>query len=1657
MTNVRKIRELFNYNQNEGNEEYDSEDDYQDQYLKSTQIDEDKKYEDEEPRIKINLEEIEERAPEEEESCISSLILSKEYQKSPKKYVNNILILRKLLKYKNILYYYFMRWKRLSNNVSLTKNFKILKRKQRMPMNEYIIGDAIITNDSIDSDKNDDNIKNSYNSEIRKEKILKNLKFFIEFNKSKKSIKKKYINRWREFVLKKEHEIEEIEQKYKNENLNIFENNNDIDDNYNNSIFNDNNFQSGTQRKELNVKKNEVINSKVNKEVRKSFRIGTVNNNFIIKFEDPENGNSISNTNLNNDNKKKEEKKEDNGSTNLNNNKNEENKNNNKLEKEKIPKPKTGEKIKKKKDGKIIKKKKIKTKKNNHNELKKAIEKINRKKLLKMYFKKWFKNSRNNILHSSEKKTNINTSDTQSKDSFSEKSIKNKSNKNSKSSKNIYNGNQTNKKIKKIKNKDDKSSKKEEKSNRKKKVNIVEDYYSTGYDNEENNFQHNKEKENANNSLVPKNFKKSEMINQNKSFSPSRIKKYDQEDDYSISNSNNDYSNDNYVQRKKSYVIEEEPVQVRQRRYTNGEKPEVQEHTVRMIRLTDPIKEIKDGENGNLEIRLAGEFIEFGTEITRYPSEITETITTTTRIISEDTGNENKVYNTREEEITYQGKTFKRIINTVEEEPSNSSSQTTRKLVKSGNNFNNFISTKILGNDEINEKLNNYNDLNNNNNWNIMKKNKSQRTLNTIINKSDKNQNNNALIKESEPSYIENKRNNNELQNELYFDNFPRDDNSNNYLNNSQKKIPKKKINIANDQIQYSETKKESNYNTLRANELENRPSLHSNKSNTSDNLSVSDKNQDSIRKDNKIKDKDKKNNSDKKKKKLFKKYNKGFHFLRKLIRNRKKRNKNNFIPDIKKRYYFDIWVNNVFPDGLESFRQKKNLGNKNNSNSVEAINNNSINNSYKNNINKKINNSSGKKKNLKVKEKIIKIIDMIRIHRKRSRKLKIKLKEKKDLEKLSFCLNLWKKNIFSIGNDKNEDDDDILTYSSMNGNDYYNEKNKNLINRSSINSNNSILSNTSNNIIASKKSINNANNKKTSKNNEKENTKKTKKRNDNRRNIILKKYINLKEKKTLYKYLKKWNNLIMLEKSLTIPYTKPKFVHLNEIQSPLRSESNTNNSLMSSVKMDIKDEMNINENDNKINIKSKSDEKIFNQNSGNNNIITINTNLDKPDKTNVTKNNKNRHLKPEDKEEFNEEYEGEEEEEEEEDDDDDNDKKNQKINNIKLNSNYYTRISDIENRAINNIKNGVEKNGKNLKIILINLFNKINNKKILYFYFIKWHNYILLKDNYIRRESSISPKKIISKVMRQFYPENNNNKINNNLRKTLTQQTEEDILDNSELMENLPFLHKSQKRIVVRNELSFNKKRSKTLLTRQNIGNMSINRYGDYDNNFDEENISENFKYIIPMKHLSNVNINSEKKRILRKKIDSENNSNEKHIKNNNVLVNENTKKNIKKTHKGDAISKKNKKLEDNKSPDKSINSKDNNIKKINISKLDSNRNNNNQKKEKKEIKKNKKKEKDTTKENQKEKDKILNHSIYDMSEKSKKMMNDNANIMENNANINLINIDIKEKYLSFLKKNYKIMGTYRLFYLYSLFNERSDYFKLRNTFKKWKKNIKN
>ena len=75
-----------------------------------------------------------------------------------------------------------------------------------------------------------------------------------------------------------------------------------------------------------------------------------------------------------------------------------------------------------------------------------------------------------------------------------------------------------------------------------------------------------------------------------------------------------------------------------QRKYYGDNSPEVKENYYRFIRLSGPVKEIhNDGEKQGLEVRVAEELYEFGTQITTYPSEITKTITTTTRIISDDT------------------------------------------------------------------------------------------------------------------------------------------------------------------------------------------------------------------------------------------------------------------------------------------------------------------------------------------------------------------------------------------------------------------------------------------------------------------------------------------------------------------------------------------------------------------------------------------------------------------------------------------------------------------------------------------------------------------------------------------------------------------------------------------------------------------------------------------------------------------------------------------------------------------------------------------------------------------------------------------------------------------------------------------------------------
>ena len=88
-----------------------------------------------------------------------------------------------------------------------------------------------------------------------------------------------------------------------------------------------------------------------------------------------------------------------------------------------------------------------------------------------------------------------------------------------------------------------------------------------------------------------------------------------------------------------------------------------------------------------------------------------------------------------------------------------------------------------------------------------------------------------------------------------------------------------------------------------------------------------------------------------------------------------------------------------------------------------------------------------------------------------------------------------------------------------------------------------------------------------------------------------------------------------------------------------------------------------------------------------------------------------------------------------------------------------------------------------------------------------------------------------------------------------------------------------------------------------------------------------------------------------------------------------------------------------------------------------------------------------------EKEKDKNLIKDICDISQKNINLLNKNINITKNNSNINLGNNEFKDKYISLLKKNYKTMAGYQIFYLYSLFNERVDYFKLKYAFNKLKK----
>ena len=1361
--NISKIMEV-NQDGNEEGEESENDEEYicQNQYINPNNIlNGINDFETEHNGIKINLEKIDERAPEEEESCMSSIVLYKEKKKYLFKNDKKNTLLIKILKYKNDLYYYFQRWKKILYNNSVKKRIKkVLKRKKKILNNKYKIGDAIIKHEEIkeNENKNKTNIISVLNSN---EKIKNFLSFFIEFGKNKHNLLKDYLLKWKDFsktIKKSEKENNIIE---------IFNNENNCSDTF--------------QRKEIKLNTNKLsklVNSRQNKEIKKSFRISQINNNSVIKYNELKENNNILNKN-------KKENNEEEKETNTTAKKKDTKDYNNNTEKKK--KGIKSKKIKK------VKKKVIKNKNNNLYKLKQIIENLNFQKLKRKYFQIWLKNNEEN---------------------------------NKKNDDYIYLS------IDQLK---EKLSK-----------------YSQIQINNENN---------ENNKLISKEFlvyddmeEKNKLSSQNKNYISIFPNNLSYKDNYHINKNfligDNEYDDkdeeEKNISRQMSLNFEENPVEIKQRKYTFEDDPEVNEKTFRIIKLSKPVKEIKGKENGkgNFEVRVAEEFIEYGTEIIRYPSEITETITTTTRIIDDDNENEKKVLNSSEEEIIFQDK---KIITKNDNKEDDDNLE--KEIAKYGKDK------------ENNNKEYNNNNLINNNEKNYNKKKSKQ----------------NIIIKENEIPKEVKKRNNN-------------------YINISKEDITDKKDN--NNRIDYKMIEKILfGDNNIIINKEDMTQEEEEEKINSFKDFKIDDLQVNNIKDINQLKNihikenKKKEKTGDKKIKKLINKYKKALHLLRKVIRSRRKRNKKNFIPEVKLKYYFKIWASNSFIEGIENYRKQKKENKK----------------------------SQNFEKNLKIKEKITNIIDIIRKHRKKNRKLKIKLGEKDDINKVYFCFNLWRSYIFPEDediNEKGEEQEEICDeFSNFIENDYINEKNKEIKN---INNN---LYNTINKRYDNKF------------NNYKKNTFKIKiPKNNQKISKILKKYILLNEKNLKNFYFKKWNQFSPLEKSYNIFHSKSNSALLNPVKNPFYSKSESN--LINQLKRK-RNKIEINkdliENVNILNLNNKEETKNYEKKE-----IIINTNINEEN---------NKEMNSFKSYEINEEEENEDDEKEQ-----INEEKNS--NNLnEINENFYTKISDIEN----NLKDKKEDNeiyNKNKNNILSHIFEKRNNKNILYFYLLKWNKIISKINDEIKKEEIInneSSKKIMENIKMQFSPFNI---INNNNKFGKIFDEKGNILGNSFMN----IKRKNKKRIIIRNELSEIRKRANTLLIPKNE-NMSSN---DLNGN-DLDEMSEQIKYNANPLHYISFNSNFNKKN--------------------------------------------------------SGNKMENEIEK-----------NYNQKRE----------ENEGIKENVK----LLNESIFNINQT-------NINLMVKN----LYNNDFLNGYLKLLKYNYNIMAAYRIYYLYKIFNEENDYFKLRHSFNKWNK----
>ena len=175
-----------------------------------------------------DLEEIEERAPDEEESVITSV-----QSKVKIKRTNDILFaLRKIIKYKNIFFRYFIRWYNAVDINGPTNEYKKIRKEKKINNNINNINININAKKNLASNFNNINIiefKNPIYEVSSEEKIDEsksdakiNLKNFIELKGTKKNILKKYYEIWYNLTLNKDNNNNSLDSNNNEQNEYIF-------------------------------------------------------------------------------------------------------------------------------------------------------------------------------------------------------------------------------------------------------------------------------------------------------------------------------------------------------------------------------------------------------------------------------------------------------------------------------------------------------------------------------------------------------------------------------------------------------------------------------------------------------------------------------------------------------------------------------------------------------------------------------------------------------------------------------------------------------------------------------------------------------------------------------------------------------------------------------------------------------------------------------------------------------------------------------------------------------------------------------------------------------------------------------------------------------------------------------------------------------------------------------------------------------------------------------------------------------------------------------------------------------------------------------------------------------------------------------------------